>query len=203
MIYFTSDNHYFHENIITYCKRPYSSIEEMNEGMVKRHNSIVLPNDTCYFLGDFAFGKRSNNFHELNSLFQRLNGKKILIKGNHDSKMVLNLNGWESINDLLEINVSGHKVILCHYAMKVWNKSHDGSFHLYGHSHQTLKEDSGYSFDIGCDGWDWKPVSIDTVINKMQWKKQNLDIFYSKEYIEMLDRDQIFDWNLNFNKRFL
>lgn len=90
-IFFTSDTHFGHKNIIEYCNRPWSTVEEMNEGMVERWNSKVSAEDTVYHLGDFAMGPKENLGWR-----QRLNGHVILIKGNHDrDKEVLKEYGFE------------------------------------------------------------------------------------------------------------
>ena len=58
MIFFTSDHHFYHSNIIKYCQRPFHSVEEMNEEMIRRWNSVVGVDDTVYYLGDFSLAKR-------------------------------------------------------------------------------------------------------------------------------------------------
>lgn len=178
MIYFISDEHFGHDNIIKYCNRPFSSTEEMNEELIKRHNSIIKPNDTVYHLGDFAFGDGSSN---PGKFFNRLNGKKILVKGNHDAKPTLNLS-WDSIHDLHETYYKGVKIVMCHYAMRTWNKSHAGAYQLYGHSHNAFKEDANLSFDVGVDGWNYSPISVEQVVERMIWKTKNVDYFSSEEY---------------------
>jgi calcineurin-like phosphoesterase family protein len=80
-VFFTSDTHFNHANVIKYCVRPFASIEEMNRVMIERWNAVVGPEDTVYHLGDFAMGKPS----EWPAFLRQLNGaKKILIRGNHD-----------------------------------------------------------------------------------------------------------------------
>ena len=80
-IFFTSDTHFGHANIIKYCARPFASVQEMNRELIARWNAVVGPRDTVYHLGDFAFGKAS----EAPTFLRKLNGaKKILIRGNHD-----------------------------------------------------------------------------------------------------------------------
>lgn len=79
MIYFTSDNHFYHQNVIKYCKRPYLSVEEMNEDLVRKWNEVVRPDDTVYILGDFALAFRAVEIFPM-----RLMGNKILVPGNHD-----------------------------------------------------------------------------------------------------------------------
>src|SRR5271169_1776785 len=79
MIYFSSDDHFWHNNVIRYCNRPYSSVEQMNEDMVLKWNSVVKPEDTVYCLGDFSLA-----FRAVETFTARLMGKKKLVPGNHD-----------------------------------------------------------------------------------------------------------------------
>ena len=128
--------------------------------MFLNYNLIVKPNDTVYHIGDFAFDKNPGKY------FYRLNGKKHLIRGNHDSGAALEL-PWESVNDYLELHDYNKKVILCHYSMRVWNKSHGGSIMLYGHSHGTLPGND-QSLDVGVDCWDYKPVMMKQIVERMK-----------------------------------
>ena len=78
--FYIADTHFFHNNIIRYCNRPYASVEEMNEALIDNWNKTVQPNDTIRIVGDFAFGGKQR----LLEVMPRLNGNKILIHGNHD-----------------------------------------------------------------------------------------------------------------------
>lgn len=151
-VWFSSDNHWGHANIIVYSKRPFSSVEEMDEMLIQYHNQVVKPGDTTYFLGDFCFGDEK----KIKSILNRLNGNKHLILGNHDKnirKSPKNYSGgrfFASIQDYKEISVEGQKIILFHYGCRVWNKSHNSSWLLYGHSHGSLPP-FGKSVDVGVD----------------------------------------------------
>ena len=86
-IFFVSDHHFGHSNILTFKRsdtntplREFASVEEMDEHMVKQHNSVVKPGDKVYFLGDVTMSRNLKGLEILG----RLNGEKILIKGNHD-----------------------------------------------------------------------------------------------------------------------
>lgn len=178
--WFTSDTHYGHKNIIEYCNRPYDSVEHMNESLVAAHNNVVKETDTVYFLGDFCFGGYQ-------SIVEQLNGKKILILGNHDQKIISSKSDWISekrfsqIVDYKEIKVSGQKICLFHFGMRVWNGSHKGAWHLYGHSHGTLPP-LGLSVDVGVDSPyvlgkpSLRPLSFDEIAD-----------FMSKQQIEFVD----------------
>lgn len=135
--YYISDTHFFHENVLKFEKRPWETLEQMYRDMINLHNARVTKNDNVFFLGDFAFTKDGHSIHDLVKL---LNGKPHLIKGNHDvfiGKKNFNPGIFEWIKDLHELSDNSQRVILCHYPLAVWNKSHHGSVHLYGHVHSN------------------------------------------------------------------
>lgn len=171
-IFFTSDLHLGHTNIIHHCKRPFSSTEEMDETLIQNWNKVVGPDDIAYILGDFALAHP----RRIESYLGRLVGEKHLIRGSHDRKLQQNiLARFASIHDLLTIRVPDPDapgkqrfIVLCHYAMRTWDHSHHGSWHLYGHSHGNLPENPySLSFDIGVDCWNYRPVSYAQVKEKM------------------------------------
>lgn len=175
-VFFTSDTHFGHKNIIKYCNRPHFDIKDMNQSLVQRWNHVVKPNDVVFHIGDVCFLKEQK---DINDLIHSLNGTIHLIPGNHD--VVQNfkhpaLKDKIHVQDKLmelDIQVEDEKLhfVLCHYAMRVWNKSHYGSIHLFGHSHGTLPDDpNSRSMDVGVDSNDFVPLSVDEVLLKMYRK---------------------------------
>lgn len=168
--WFTSDTHYGHANIIRLVNRPFPHVDAMDEAMVDRWNALVQPDDLVYHLGDFSFHKPGR----ATSIAARLNGQKFLVWGNHDKPLRKEsefLAQWIWCKDLADIEVQGKKIILCHYAMKVWNKSHHDSWQLYGHSHGSLPDDpNALQLDVGVDCWDYRPVSFEQVAERMAKK---------------------------------
>lgn len=169
-VFFSSDTHYDHSNILEYSGRPYSSVEEMNEALVENWNAVVRKGDVVYHLGDFALGtvERATEFAG------RLNGNKYLVFGNHDKAVRKHkpfLGHWVWQRELTDITVCDQKIILCHYAMRVWKSSHHGSWQLYGHSHNSLKDDPhSLQLDVGVDAWDYRPASFEEVRERMSKK---------------------------------
>lgn len=172
-VWFTSDTHYYHKNIIKYSNRPYKSVTEMNEALIANYNSVVKPEDDVYHLGDFGFADQSL----LANVVKRLNGNKRLILGNHDnSKHFYGIVSW--VGPYLEIKVPDtdakqgiQTIVLFHYSSRVWNKSHHGAWQLYGHSHGTLYDDpSLLSMDVGVDPCKYFPISYEQVKEKMKLK---------------------------------
>lgn len=172
-IWFTSDTHFGHENIIKYCNRPFSNAKEMDEALIENWNRLVKKGDTIYHLGDFCFG-------DVQPYFEKLTGHKKFIMGSHDSEMDLSWTlGYLYILKTPFIKNDHHiRVTLCHYAMRSWDRSHYGSWHLFGHHHGTM-EPYGLSFDVGVDTHNFKPWHIDEVAEKMKTLKPIVD--YSKE----------------------
>ena len=168
--FFASDWHLGHSNIIKYDKRPFKSIEEMNETIITNHNKVVTYEDDWYFLGDFAFNKDKKIVEEW---MNRIIGNKFFIRGNHDHSDTRKLYAKYGtyLGEQAEIQIEGQSIVLNHYAMRVWNKSHRGAWHLYGHSHHSLPEEpNSLSFDVGCNGWNYEPLSFERVKEKMSKK---------------------------------
>ena len=155
-IYFTADSHFNHANIIHFCQRPFASVSEMNEALIAKWNARVGKGDLVYHLGDFAWG-------DWDPILDRLNGDIVLIRGGHDRKLEKKFAGrFLHIADLMDIVVEGYSIVLCHYCLRVWNKSHFDSWHLFGHSHGRLPA-LGKSLDVGVDGHDFAPWSWEEV----------------------------------------
>jgi calcineurin-like phosphoesterase family protein len=128
----------------------------MDEYLINNTNECVGVDDTLFYLGDWVFPGQ-DNFAEVAKRYRnRINCKNIIfIWGNHDKKGRGNhqfTNLFRGCYDLLEIESNNQKITLCHYAMRTWNKSHHGAWHLYGHSHASLYDDpNSLSIDCGVD----------------------------------------------------
>ena len=165
MLFFTSDEHYGHKRIIEYCNRPFDHLSQMDEEIIKRHNVIVSGGDTVVHVGDFTL---LPTLEEAKKYISRLNGHHIFLKGSHDRWLTSN-------NTIYEKKVNGQVIVACHYAMRVWAKSHYGSWHVYGHSHGKL-EPIGKSWDVGVDKNNFFPVSFDQLKAIMLHRPDNLNM---------------------------
>jgi len=164
-ILFTADEHYFHGHVIRYNDRPFFSPEDMTETLIANHNNEVKCGDKVYHIGDFAW-----KHPEL--VLPRLNGQHYLIKGNHDQSKWVEKAGFIWVKDVFGLKVNDLYFWLSHFAHRYWNKSHYGSYHLYGHSHGAAP-DWGRSTDVGVDAWNYRPVHIDEILEKLkdrEWK---------------------------------
>lgn len=169
-IFYTSDSHFYHANIMKHCNRPYADVESMNEDLIRRWNIVVKPEDTVYHLGDFAFRQKS----DLTPIFNRLNGTKYHVEGNHDNSQVFKL-GWADntyiYREIVDF-VDGQKyfVVLFHYPIQEWNGQHKGSIHLHGHIHSTPEYSSCPKivnrFDVGVDQRDGYPVTLKQLLEQ-------------------------------------
>jgi calcineurin-like phosphoesterase family protein len=179
MLWFTADTHFGHTNIIRYCQRPFASVQEMDAQMVERWNAVVSPGDTVYHLGDFTL----RGWDGFAAYVQRLNGRLCILPGGHDHPWlagfapgaVSSLTGQpaEVLPPLVSLELPELRVgrysqvlVLCHYALRVWDHAHYGAWHLYGHSHGTLPA-WGLSFDVGVDSHDFRPISLDEVATRL------------------------------------
>ena len=160
--FFTADTHFSHYNIMRYCDRPFETVQEMNQTLIENWNNAVAPNDVVYHLGDFGFWKRG----DLNIIFRQLNGRKYLIKGNHDTSLTFKLD-WMWVKDVAGIKVNGYYIWLSHFPHVSWDKSFHGSWHLFGHVH-GLTPGYGRSFDVGVDANNYSPVSVDHVKTRIE-----------------------------------
>lgn len=158
MIYFTSDTHFNHAKVIEYCARPYPNTDAMNTAIIDNWNARVTPEDTIYHLGDFAMGQ----LKYAPALFDRLKGRKVLIKGNHDPKKVRALPWAEVHEGPLQISIGSQLVVMLHYPMVSWNHKSHGAIHLHGHSHGSLPG-TRQRVDVGVDCWDMKPCTLDEI----------------------------------------
>lgn len=189
MRFFTSDTHFGHKNIMKFepGSRPFSDTEEMDEAIIERWNATVGPEDTVIHLGDVAMG----DIHASLAKVGRLNGRKILIPGNHDrvfsgvkegmqkrfqpeyERVFMYVDGETRDLELAD----GSVVTLCHFP-------YDGDSHgadrysdkrpvdkglplVHGHVHGQWKT-RGRQFNVGVDVNNLTPVSEDEIINWVQ-----------------------------------
>lgn len=184
--FFTSDLHFGHENVLKFDERPFQSVAEMDEELIKRWNNKVDKGDIVYVLGDFIWKSESN---EAVKIIKSLNGQIILIKGNHD-RFLHNaaakkaLAGLKDYDDICVTLADGtpKRVILSHYFIPFYNGHRHNAIHLHGHSHNTEEHimelgiiqainASGYNlqiYNVGCMHWNYEPVTLDEVLHSAQ-----------------------------------
>lgn len=181
--WFTADTHFGHANIIRYSQRPFDSAQVMDAALIENWNQVVGPKDTIYHLGDFTLAGRE----AASQYFAPLNGRISIVPGGHDHRWLRQGDYHSKSGALVKIlpplvtvklPIAGLEksqlVVLCHYAMRVWDRSHYGSWHLYGHSHGNLPPRKN-SLDVGVDCWDYKPISSETIYQAMRTDPETSD----------------------------
>ena len=189
MLYLISDTHFGHENVLKYesirlnllsPEDKNKPIEEqillMNEALIKNWNDIVKDTDTIFCMGDFALGGLEKN-NNIRNISKRLNGEKILIRGNHDVKdpSIYLESGWKEVKDYVLIN----DILFCHYPIgseettstwgvekefrEMYRNSLEYKFVIHGHSH-SYNYDLKNHFNVSVENIEFKPISINQVL---------------------------------------
>jgi len=187
MIFFTSDTHFGTSGLKLPVKRNWSSIEAMDNELIKNWNDRIHPYDTVYHLGDFS---KKQDYDTVKSYLDKLNGKIILISGNHDSKYTDETKAlfFEFHYHQFELVIEKNELfVLNHCPMVEWNKSHHNSYHLFGHCHGVV-DVPGKAWDVGVDNNNFIPLSIDTVRRIMGERPDN------SNYVNRND-DKLFDYS--------
>ena len=168
MTYFTSDQHFGHFNIIRLSRRPFKTVEEMDETMVERWNAKVRDDDTVYVLGDLFFRTAT-----VEPILKRLKGHKHLMLGNHDGSWtdrVKLADYFESVQTLKEGTVDGRLITMCHYPMLSYPQARRG-YMVYGHIHNNTGDDywplimrRPRMLNAGVDVNNFEPVTFDELL---------------------------------------
>ncbi len=170
----TSDYHLNHENIIKLCHRPFETVEQMNETIIRNHNERVKDDDTVFDLGDFLFrnspgGKKGEGLPTKAEYYlAKLNGNRVKIKGNHDGN-----NSLKTIIEKVTARFGGVRICMVH------NPAHaDPSyeFNFVGHVHTQWKfkklTEKSYMINVGVDQWNFRPVTFDEIMKEYRaWRK--------------------------------
>jgi len=185
-IWFTADHHFGHANIIRYCNRPFASAEEIDATLVYLWNEAVGPDDIVYHLGDFTL----QPLDKFKAIAWKLNGQLQIAPGSHDRRWLTEFKANDPelhtapghpivvlpplvSLELPDLRTGGYPqvIVLCHFALRVWDRSHYGAWHLYGHSHGHLPS-LVLSLDVGVDCHGYRPLSLAEVADKMQLLQQ-------------------------------
>ena len=171
-VFFTSDTHFNHSNIIGFCDRPFKNVEQMNETIIANWNNTVSPNDIVFHLGDFCLGGAA----EWTKLLDRVNGKIYLIMGNHDMKNLRQgfIQRFEDVKMQMHIEIGKKSIYLNHYPFLCFTGGYkDDVWQLFGHVHTRTPNtgvDAGRlqylyptQYDVGVDNNNFTPVSYEQV----------------------------------------
>ena len=176
-IYYTSDPHFGHANIIRFCNRPFADVREMDEALIGRWNAKVGEGDDVYVVGDFAY----RNAQAAATYLRHLRGRKHLVVGNHDRRWMRDAAAVSLLEDtaeLADIVDCGRRVVMCHYPLMTWPGS--GSLMVHGHIHDDTRG-AYWPLLAGCDRAlnacvevnGYEPCTLDELIeNNRAWKAQ-------------------------------
>lgn len=173
MYFFTSDEHYGHNKPFIYESRGFNNIKDHDEALIEFHNSVIGNNDIVIHAGDFSLIPSYNIVRE--KYVDRLNGKHIFLKGSHDRW--LKNSGFHQI---WEKSIEKQFVVVCHYSMRTWHRSHYNSWQLFGHSHGKL-DPVGKQHDIGVDNNNLYPVSWDEIKAIISIRPDNFNLVKKRE----------------------
>jgi calcineurin-like phosphoesterase family protein len=173
----TSDIHFFHDNIIRYCSRPFNGVSDMHETFIMNWNAKVPRDSDVFIVGDVAMGGKGKA-QAVADMLDELHGRKYLIKGNHDNYVLKEpcSSKFQWIKDYAEVRINApgtehdnRKLVMFHFPIQSWNDMHNGSWHLFGHQHHTAPPDfTRFAIDVGID---YSPLSFDDVVNLMSMRK--------------------------------
>jgi calcineurin-like phosphoesterase family protein len=161
-IYVTADLHFCHKRMAEHW-RGYPSVEEMNLDLIDQWNDKIGPKDEVYVLGDLSFGGLART----TEIFIQLNGRKYLVRGNHDSPAVLKQE-WENQWDFRKFKINKQSIYMMHYPMLTWPNAHYGTLHLHGHSHGNLQGPQSTRLDVGIDATGKIALAVDEVLEIMK-----------------------------------
>lgn len=174
--YYISDLHFFDNTVITSANRPHKNLKEMHTDITVKWNKKVSKKDTVYILGDVSSTNNFQETKELTKLLKRLNGKKVLIVGNHDRKILSN-NNFRScfirIEEYLRIFDNKKKVVLFHFPIEDWESKKKGAIHLHGHIHCKSISLIKNRYHVGCDVQKFTPLTLNEILSNN--KKKSLD----------------------------
>lgn len=199
-IWFTSDPHFGHRNILTFCKRPFQDVKEMNKSLIDYWNNTVGKDEIVFCLGDFFW---FHGRHDIKKIINQLNGHIYLVPGNHDDKksfelcdpekltilsdiVYLYIRPEKSKEDDLRFECNCYEIILSHFPQLCYSHSQNkNTYNFFGHIHtmkgQLMMEfgspifipNPGRQFDVGMDSHDYRPVEFFQVLREIKeypWK---------------------------------
>lgn len=189
-VFFTSDFHLFHHNVLKFDNRPFADVHEMHLAIEKNWNETVSKDDIVIYLGDLSFARREDKAY-VDEMMLRLNGKIHFVMGNHDKlEDIVKFSKFETVQDYLEVRIAHYQdseihigtkerveTLFCcmHYPIYSWNKKHHKSYHVHGHCHGNLHhgEESNYYtnnrvIDAGCMLHNYTPISYKEILEKFK-----------------------------------
>ncbi len=165
-VFFTSDLHLGHENIIRMANRPFRDAAAMNKQLIQNINKRMSADDTLWILGDVSY---RISREDAEALLRQINCQDLrLVRGNHDKDWA-DAGLFQEICDYKELRLAGRRVCLMHYPIASWNGMYHGAVHLHGHSHNPPSynlenvRNECLVWDVGVDANDLAPISWEEI----------------------------------------
>lgn len=173
--FFTSDLHFFHDNVIHFCDRP-TTPDEQTDWLLQQVNQQLNDESDTYHLGDFSF---TSNVEKLKDIISRLVGRWFFVLGNHDNESALReaVKGTQHVvlGHYKEIKIEKRRIVLCHFPIQSWNTQKYGALHLHGHTHGGMKTLIKNRMDVGIDtDCGHLPYSYANIIEKIEMQNTNI-----------------------------
>lgn len=169
MNYYIADTHFGHDNIRRLSNRPFNTIEEMDKVIIDNWNSRVTDNDDVYILGDFSYKSKNPIVY-----LKQLKGRKHLILGNHDLRLLKNPACWRYLAefcDIKTVNDNATQIVCCHYPMVEWNGYYRNVLHFYGHIHNNFSNETNLyiskvknAYNVGVDIIGFMPRTLKVIL---------------------------------------
>ena len=172
-VFFTSDQHFRHSNIIKFCHRPFNAVDEQDKALIDNWNSVVTKDSNVFMLGDFIF---TAHIPTVQHYLRRLKGRIWWVMGNHDYQSKLNRKEIADVVDgrqfdVIRTNINGTQFTMCHFPMMFWDRN---SIMLYGHMHGGEKSTASEKvpphpkmYDVGVDNNNYFPISYYDLMEKL------------------------------------
>ena len=161
-VYFISDYHFNHKNVLIYESRPFYSVEEMNETLIRNWNSVIKKSDKVFVPGDFGFGSKE----AITKIVSRLRGNKVLIMGNHDKRKTVSW--WQDVGFKEVIKypiIWSETFILSHEPLKTVP---EGYVNIHGHIHSKKVSDENKYFNVSCESLNYYPISFKEILLRLK-----------------------------------
>ena len=189
-IWFTSDQHLGHNNIIKFCNRPFESVDLMDQTIIDNWNECISKNDIVFTLGDFMWHA---NTKKIVDIISKLNGTIYMILGNHDNEDMFNCiksDRLKIISDITHLNIKINnekipiEICLSHYPLMTWSGRNRKVYNFHGHTHcrpddsgydKDLPYWKGYQIDVGVDNFNYKPVELQSILYLLENDKVKED----------------------------
>lgn len=165
--FYIADMHFFHEKVIENCGRPYKTLKEMHDDIIVKWNKKVGKNDMVYIIGDVASPSNEDEMTGVIEILKILNGKKILVVGNHDRESIKNFKFRKCFIDIKEyfrIYDGSKKVVMFHCPMESWEGDKKGVIHIHAHTHNEPISKKENRYNAGVDVLGFEPKTLNELI---------------------------------------